>query len=84
MISFCHPPARKEMEPESCAVRMKPAEFFAAEYSMVSWGEYADRKMGYTYQTRPAENRSSGFFQPEYIRHFLIKSIEKERNKKQF
>ena len=66
------------------AVRMKPAEFFAAEYSMVSWGEYADRKMGYTYQTRPAENRSNGFFQPEYIRHFLIKSIEKERNKKQF
>lgn len=55
-------------------VRIRQADYFSMEYSMKSsWGRYADEKMGETYRTRPDENRSSRFFQPEYIRYFLIK-----------
>lgn len=56
-------------------VRIRQADYFSMEYSMRSWGRYADEKMGETYRTRPDENRSSRFFQPEYIRYFLIKEV---------
>ena len=58
-------------------VRVRQADYFAMEYSMESWGRYADEKMGKTYRTRPDENRSNRFFQPEYIRYFLIKEANK-------
>lgn len=58
-------------------VRVRPADYFAMEYSMRSWGKYADEKMAETYKTRPDENRSSRFFQPEFIRYFLIKEANK-------
>ena len=58
-------------------VRVRQADYFAMEYSMESWGRYADEKMGETYRTRPDENRSNRFFQPEYIRYFLIKEANK-------
>ncbi|WP_455664878.1 hypothetical protein [Phocaeicola sp.] len=54
-------------------VRVRQADYFAMEYSMTTWGKYADRNMGKTYKTRPDENRSNRFFQPDYIRYFLIK-----------
>lgn len=58
-------------------VRIRQADYFAMEYSMVTWGRYTNEKMGETYKTRPDENRSSHFFQPEYIRYFLIKEANK-------
>ena len=58
-------------------IRVRQADYFAMEYSMESWGRYADEKMGETYRTRPDENRSNRFFQPEYIRYFLIKEANK-------
>ena len=58
-------------------IRIRPADYFAMEYSMTSWGRYVDEKMGQTYKTRPDENRSSHFFQPEYIRYFLIKEANR-------
>lgn len=58
-------------------VRIRPADYFAMEYSMNSWGKYTDERMGETYRTRPDENRSSHFYQPEYIRYFLIKETDK-------
>lgn len=42
-------------------VRVRQADYFAMEYSMESWGRYADEKMGETYRTRPDENRSNRF-----------------------
>lgn len=67
-------------------VRIRPADYFTMEYSMSTWGKYADEKMGETYKTRPDENRSSRFFQPEYIRYFLIKETDEQitnlKNKK--
>lgn len=62
-------PARK-------AVRVMQPEYFAWEYSMVSWGKYIDRNMGRTYETRPDNNASGHYFQPEYIRYFLLKENE--------
>lgn len=59
-------------------VRIRQADYFSMEYSMESWGKYADGKMGETYRTRPDENRSNRFFQPEYIRYFLIKEANKQ------
>ncbi|NDV66979.1 YjbH domain-containing protein [Bacteroides sp. 224] len=58
-------------------IRVKPADYFAAEYSVESYGKYLDEKMGRTYHTRPDENRSARFYQPDYIRYFLIKEINK-------
>lgn len=58
-------------------IRIRPADYFAMEYSMTSWGRYVDEKMGQTYKTRPDENQSSHFFQPEYIRYFLIKEANR-------
>ena len=62
--------------------RIKPADYFAWAYGMVADGEYIEKRMGRSYQTRPDENRSCGFYQPDYIRHFLLKSEEKENRNK--
>lgn len=54
------------------AVRLRPASYFAMEYSREDPGRYMKERMGTSYETRPDENRSEHFFQPEYIRHFLL------------
>ena len=54
-------------------MRVKPADYFSYTYSMVAWGEYIDRNLGRDYQTQPGENRSKGFYQPDFIKDFLIK-----------
>ncbi len=61
------------------AVRLRPAQYFAEEYSMRSWGTWIDDNLGATYSTRPNENRSERFYQPEYIRYFLLKEAEKSQ-----
>lgn len=63
-------------------VRVRQAEYFAMEYSMRSWGKYEDQNLAETYRTRPNENRSSGFFQPDFIRYYLIKEEARNANKK--
>ncbi len=55
------------------AIRLRPAAYFAAEYSREPTGRYIKERMGYTYDTRPDENRSEHYYQPEYIRYFLLK-----------
>ena len=57
-------------------MRLKPADYFNYRYSMAAWGEFIDRKLGYTYNTVPGENRSKGFYQPDYIRYFLMKTTK--------
>lgn len=59
-------------------VRVRQADYFALEYSMTTWGKYTNEKMGETYKIKPDENRSNRFFQPEYIRYFLIKEANKQ------
>lgn len=64
------------------ALRIKPADYFAWTYSMVSHGKYMDEQMGRSYYVRPDDNRSSHFYQPDFIRYFLIKESEKKKNDK--
>ena len=61
--------------------RVKPADYFAWAYGMVADGEYIEKQLGKSYSTRPNENRSSNFYQPDYIRYFLIKELQKEKSK---
>lgn len=63
------------------AFRIKPADYFDWTYAMVAQGKYIDKQMGKSYGTRPDENRSSHFYQPGYIRYFLIKELQ-QNNKK--
>lgn len=63
-------PARKR-------VRVMQPEYFDWEYSMTPFGRYMQEQMGRTYETRPDENRSSHFFQPDFIRYFLLKEKSK-------
>lgn len=60
--------------------RVKPADYFAWAYGMVADGEYIEKQLGKSYSTRPNENRSSNFYQPDYIRYFLIKEQQKEKS----
>lgn len=64
------------------ALRIKPADYFAWTYSMVSHGKYMDEQMARSYHVRPDDNRSSHFYQPDFIRYFLIKESEKKKNDK--
>lgn len=60
------------------AVRIKPAEYFAWTYSMVSHGKYINERMGRSYSVEPDDNKSSGYYQPDFIRYFLIKETERK------
>ena len=61
-------------------MRIKPADYFTYEYGMVAWGEYIDKNLGVSYTTGTGENRTRGFYQPEYIRYFLIKDCDRFEN----
>lgn len=61
-------------------MRIKPADYFTYEYGMVSWGEYVDKNLGTSYTTATGENRTRGFYQPEYIRYFLMKDYKRFDN----
>jgi hypothetical protein len=61
-------------------VRVKPSDYFAWSYSMIADGKYIEEKMGGSYNVRPGENRSSGFYQPDYIRYFLIRELQRKKS----
>lgn len=58
-------------------MRLKPANYFTFQYSMVAFGDYIDRNLGREYSTVPGNNRSQGFYQPDYIRYYLTKHCDK-------
>ena len=60
-------------------MRLKPADYFCYTYGMVAWGEYVDRNLGMEYNTVPGQNRSKGFYQPEYVRYFLLKELRNNK-----
>lgn len=60
-------------------MRLKPSDYFAFRYGMVAWGEYVDKNLGVYYNDEPAKNRSKGFYQPEYVRYFLIKEYDRKQ-----
>lgn len=58
-------------------MRLKPADYFAFEYGMEAGTEYMEKNLGISYATTNGENRSHGFYQPEYIRYFLLKDCKR-------
>ncbi|MGN1263584.1 MAG: hypothetical protein ACI4TW_06060, partial [Prevotella sp.] len=57
-------------------LRLRLPEYFNWEYSMVSYYEYAEQKMGREYRTRADADRSSRYFQAEYIRTNLQRYMD--------
>ena len=53
------------------AVRLMLPEYFDWEYSMVSYHEYADQKMGRQVETRPDVNHSAHYWQAAYVEQYL-------------
>lgn len=60
-------------------MRLKPSDYFGFRYGMVAWGEYVDKNLGVYYNDEPAKNRSKGFYQPEYVRYFLMKEYDRKQ-----
>ena len=52
-------------------------EYFAFQYDMRSGNEYAHRSLGESYSVEPKSAENSHFWQPDYIRYYLIKTSEK-------
>ncbi|MFR9652703.1 MAG: hypothetical protein SNG47_02705 [Rikenellaceae bacterium] len=57
--------------------RIRPADYFGLNYSMSSWGDFVDNKLAIGYDVVPNANRSSDYYQPEYIRYFILKTETK-------
>ena len=53
------------------AVRVRLPEYFDWEYEAQSGNEYAARRLGRTFETRPDENRSRAYYNPGFIRDQL-------------
>lgn len=62
-------PGKKRMKPR--AVRIGIPEYFDWEYEAQSGNEYAARKLGRYYETRPDENRNQRNYNPAYIKALL-------------
>jgi hypothetical protein len=59
------------------ALRVMLPEYFAFQYDMRSGNEYAHRSLGESYSVEPKSAENSHFWQPDYIRYYLIKTSEK-------
>lgn len=59
------------------AVRVMLPEYFCFQYDMRSGNEYARRLLGEEYNTEPKSAGNSRFWQPDYIRYYLIRTNEK-------
>lgn len=70
-------PIPGKKRPKRKRVRVMQPEYFDWQYSMTPWGKYFHEQMGKTFETRPDENQSSHYFQPEFIRYFLQKETMK-------
>lgn len=55
------------------AVRVRLPEYFDWEYEAQSGNEYAARRLGRTFETRPDENHSRMYYNPAFIRDNLKK-----------
>lgn len=56
------------------AVRVMLPEYFAFQYDMNSGNEYASRSLGQSYHTEPTSAKNTNFWQPDYIRYYLIRT----------
>lgn len=55
------------------AVRVRLPEYFNWEYQAQSGNDYAARRLGRTFETRPDENHSRTYYNPDFIRDNLMR-----------
>lgn len=60
--------------------RIMLPDYFSFRYDMRSGNAYARRRLGETYHTEPTSAENSRFYQPDYIRYYLIRTLENENN----
>lgn len=53
------------------AVRVKPADYFTYHYSYSPPGRFREENLMYEYRTTAGDERSKGWYQPDFLRHFL-------------
>ena len=54
-------------------IRLSVPEYFDWEYEAQSGNEYFKKHLGRYYETRPDENRSRNYYNPEYMKSMLVK-----------
>lgn len=53
-------------------IRIKPADYFSFDYSYSPPGEFTEENLMYEYRTTAHDERSKGWYQPDYLKHFLL------------
>ncbi len=77
-ISFLDSFAGQEAQPSCSTCAMLP-DHFAFQYDMRSGNEFARRALGVSYRTEPKSAENSRFWQPDYIRYYLIRTNDKTK-----
>ncbi|MDR1980560.1 MAG: YjbH domain-containing protein [Tannerellaceae bacterium] len=57
------------------AVRVRLPDYFDLEYEAQSGNEYASRRLGRYYETRPDENRSRAYLHPRFLKERLLYEV---------
>jgi len=70
-------PTKKRMNRK--VIRLGLPEYFDWEYEAQSGNEYAKKRLGRYYETRPDENRSQRYYNPHHMKETLIK-LASEKN----
>lgn len=52
-------------------IRVKPADYFTYQYSYNPPGQFTEEQLMYEYKTTADDERSKGWYQPDYLMHFL-------------
>lgn len=60
--------------------RIMLPDYFSFRYDMRSGNAYARRRLGETYHTEPTSAENSRFYQPDYVRYYLIRTLKNENN----
>lgn len=66
--------------PRRNGFRVMLPDYFAFRYDMRSGNSYARRRLGEEYHTEPTSAENARFYQPDYIRYYLIRTINNENN----
>lgn len=61
------------------AVRVRLPEYFDWEYEAQTGNTYAVKRLGRTYETRPDDNRSGFYYNPEYMKEYLINMCNSQK-----
>ena len=67
-------PGKKRSRWHGMRVMLPP--YFAFQYGMRGGGEYVRRRLGESYRTESVSAENARFYQPDYIRCYLIKTVK--------